>query len=884
MISSPHTASIEEISQVLQVDTKRGLAETEAKDRLRKYGPNALPQEKADWWVLILLRQFKNPLIFILVLAGLVTFFLREYTDTIVIFIAVILNTLIGFFQEIKASKTLTKLKNVLTHTALVIRDTNEKEIPQEKVVPGDIVLLQTGSKVPADIRIFEAWNLRINEAILTGEWTASEKTPSSLTDPALPLADRENMAYMGSTIEEGNGKGIVIATGSGTELGNIAQLVSTAKDEQTPYQKKIAKFSWVIGGIVAVMAVSIFIQGIITNRDPLEMFEIAVAIAVGAIPEGLPVALTIVLALGMQRILSKHGLVRTISSAETLGSTSVIATDKTLTLTEGKMEVEHVFAFAPFAREDVLLCASLANEAFVENPEDPLEKTILRGRPTDKALMRSALEAGILYTEVEKKLPRIFRTPFASETKYIASFHQKGEKTIAAYLAGAPERIFDLCHLPRAKRSEMEKAANDLTQKGFRVIALAQKTIPVHTIKANYRLVEHIKNDPKFASILPNHLERCSIAGLIALKDPLRKGVKEAIHEAKKAGLHVVIVTGDHVLTAKAVGMELGLAMAPNAVVEGRELDAMADEELKERIATITVFARVEPRHKLRIIEAWQKRGHIIAMTGDGVNDTPALKKADIGLALGSGTEAAKEVSDLVLLSDDFAIIPAAIKEGRAIIENMRKIITYLLSGSFTETILIGASMLLHAPILPVTALQILWINLIEDGLPGIALTAEKAEKDLMRQAPQKKNIPLLNGEMKVIIFIIGIATDFILLGLFFYLLNFTNYTAEHIQTMLFISLGADSLLYVFSCRSLRKNIWEYNPFSNTFLVGSVLLGFIGLITAVYVPLLNDLLGTVPLSPANWMVLIGIAIFTALLIELVKWYFIRRDRRANNK
>ena len=856
-----HSITAKEALEILNSSAGFGLNEKEVELRKNEYGLNSLPEDKSLSPLVLFFRQFKSTLIFILVLAGGVTLWLQEYADSAVIFSAVLLNTGIGYFQENKATKALSELKKILKQKALVIREGTEREVLQKDLVPGDLIVLTEGNKVPADCRILESFELRINEAVLTGEWLASIKREAIL-EQKTPLADRDNMAYMGSVVEGGKGIALVVATGQQTELGKISKLLSEVKEEKTPYQKKLQRFSWIIGGVVSFLALFIFFEGMLLGGELVEMFTIAVAIAVAAILEGLPVAMTVVLAVGMQRILAKKGLVRHLTSAETLGSTSIILTDKTLTLTEGRMKVQEVVPLKAGNREEVLRAAALANEAFIENPKATLEKPVLRGRPTDKALLQAAMEAGISKAEIEKYAHLLFRLPFNSESKYVASFH-KSNGNIVLSVSGAPERIMELSKLSKGELHQAEKRLQELTSQGLRVVGLAKKDI------LNRRGLMAKKE------MLREEIKGLEFLGFIALKDPIRKGVKEAIKLARDAGLKTIIATGDHLLTAKAVAKELGLPTKEVNLMVGKELDGLTDSELDLRLENIFVFARVEPKHKLRIIEAWQKKGAVIAMTGDGVNDAPALKKADIGLALGSGTDVAKESSDLILLEDNFAIIPAAIREGRAIVDNIRKIITYLVSGSFTETILIGSSFLLGLP-LPLTALQILWINLVVDGLPAMALTMEKSEKDIMTRPPLKKNSGLLTQEMKVIIFGISIITDILLFGLFLWLLQ-TSYTLQHVQTVVFVGLGIGSLFYVFSIRSLRRNIWQYNPFSNLWVVGAVSLGFLLLFAAVYLPLFQCFLGTVALTLFDWGLLISLGLLNVLLIEAVKWYYIKK-------
>lgn len=893
-----HNLSIRETAKLLESDPKSGLTEKEAENRQEKFGKNLLPKEKPLSKVKIFLDQFKSPLIYILVIAGTITLFLKEYADSIVIFSAVILNTIVGYFQENKANHALRALKKTIQPEAKVIREGNERVINSADLVPGDIIVIDSGDKIPADARLIEAYNLKINEASLTGEWISAEKKIDILSKEA-PLADRDNMVYMGTTTEEGKGKAIVFATGIQAEMGKVAQMVKDTKEEKTPYQRRLASFTKIISLVIIIISFFIFIGGILTGGNIIEMFTVAVAVAVAAIPEGLPVAITVILSLGMQRILRRRGLVRKLLAAETLGSTSIICTDKTGTLTEGKMQVAGIYTLdqsfvkVPDSTGQVgtkdasrilaLKIATFCSEAFIENPDKPLEELVVRGRPTDKALLMAGIQAGLNKSELEKANPKIIDLPFNSTLKYSASLHYFSDKENALYLLGAPEKILERTKyieidgkqetLTSEKLEELEKKYEAIALQGERVLATAYKKVIVSKEKAvNLKLLKEESQDLIFV-------------GFIALKDPLRKEAKEAIKISHQAGLKPIIVTGDHRLTAKAIAKELGFRISDKNIITGSELDQMSDEDFKEKITNIRVYARVEPRHKVRIIEAWQNRGEVVAMTGDGINDAPALKKADIGIALGSGTDVAKETSDLILLSDSFDIIVAAIEEGRAIIDNIRKVITYALSGSFTEVILIGAAIMIsritgNPLILPVTAVQILWINLIEDGLPSIALAFEPKENDLMERKPYGHRIPLLTKEMKVLIFIIGIITDIILLGLFFWLIKYSGYEIAHIQTMIFIGLTIGSLFYVFSCKSLRKNIWDINLFSNKFLIFGWAVGIIALLAAIYVKPLQNLLGTDPsLSLFDWGVVLSLGLLNLIFIEAAKYYFIKRKK-----
>ncbi len=910
-----HHLSWEEVVDFLKADPEKGLSHEEASLRQEKFGKNLLPREKPLSSLKILFNQIKSPLIYILIIAGGVILFFKEWADAIVIFSAVFLNASVGFFQEKKASQALAALKKVVKMEAEVLREGAERRLDASELVPGDTIFLTAGNKVPADARIIESHNLKIREAALTGEWLASLKATETLKKD-IPLADKDNMAYTGCTVEDGKGKAVVTATGLDTEMGKVASMVRETEEEKTPLQKKLAHFSKIIGIAVAFVAFFIFAGGVAKGQDVLLMFETAVAVAVAAVPEGIPVAMTVILALGMQRILKRKGLVRKLVAVEILGSTSIAATDKTLTLTKGKMEVSKTITFSQevpsseennwsqsfmksFSRNQVLLMKILAfcNEAFVENPKDQYPIWKINGRPTDKALLKASAKVGIRKHELEEIFSKIDEIPFNSEKKYIAvlmgtkpQFEEKDlafkkklkaslikdplldESERALFVSGAPERIMALSAMVQKDGQtvrmdqnifkELNEKLESLTSQGLRVVAAAYKKV-----------------DAEDHSNLESQVKDLVFVGFIGLMDPLRPEAKEAIEICKKAGMRPIMATGDHLLTARAIGKELGLKTERKNIIEGRELEEMSDEYFSERVKDIDIYARVEPRHKLRIIEAWQKKGEVVAMTGDGINDAPALKKADIGVALGSGTDVAKEVSDLVLLSDNFSIIPAAVEEGRAIIDNIRKVITFLLTGSFTETILIGLSLILGLP-LPIIAVQILWINLIVDGIPAVFLAFEKKEDDLMEKKPQSREIPLLTKEMKIIIFIIGIATDFLLMAIFLWFLKTLGpESIPYIRTMIFAALTLSSLFYIFSCKSLRKNIWHIDPFSNKLLLAGIAFGFSMLLLGVYFGPFQILLRTVFLSLWDWMIVIGFAFVNIVLIEAAKYYFIVRHR-----
>ena len=841
-----HAETVESVLELLDVEAARGLTAREVAARRARYGENVLPRRRGATGAVIFLSQFKNPLIFILTVAGTVTFMLGGHTDAYVIGAAVLLNACIGFIQEYKATRALRELEEAVRVSAQVIRDGERREVRREELVPGDIVLLTAGGVIPADARVIVTEGLMAHEAVLTGESESSAKFPGVF--PAeTPLMERENMVYMGGLIAAGAGTAIVVATGSTTEVGLIASLLGKVKEDRTPYQKKLRRFSWVIALIVGTIAAGIFAHGTLLGGTLGEMFMLAVAVAVAAIPEGLPVAATAILAVGMQRILAERGVVRHLASAETLGSTSVIATDKTLTLTEGRMEVTAIVPYAGHSEYDVLRVAAIANHAFMEKSNG---KT--HGSPTDIALMKAARNAGIT-REAARAGEEFVRTlPFDVRKRYLASVNRAETGELCAYVAGAPEALMEQAlNVSAPAARELHERLNELAGMGSRVIAVGTADAAEESRGIT--------------------LSRFALVGLVALRDPVRPGAAEAIREAREAGVMTIMVTGDHARTARAVARETGIIESESAeVVTGEELDTLSDMELGRRLRDIRVYARVTPRHKLRIIEAWQAKNEVIAMTGDGVNDAPALKKADIGIAIGSGTDVAKETADLVLLGDRFSIIPAAIREGRIIIDNIRKVITYLVSGAFSEVVLVGMSLVLGLPI-PVLAVQILWVNVVEDALPGIAFMFERGAVNVMRRHPEPKASPLLSRPMKRIIAIITIVSNAVLLLLFAALLRIGIYDIAHVRTFMFVALAVDSLMFVFACRDLEKNIWEYNPFGSLHLVVAVLLGFGFMAAAVYMPFLQTMLHTVPLNFFDWVVLAGFGVLNLALVEVVK-------------
>jgi P-type Ca2+ transporter type 2C len=880
-----HSFSWEDVIKKLNSDIEKGLSEKEVKTRQKEIGKNKLPEEKPLSCLSIFLEQFKSPLIYILVIAGIITLFLKDYTDSVIILSAVFLNAIIGFWQENKTAKTLQELKKAITHSAEVLRSGNLKIIDSQELVPGDILILNAGSNVPADARIIESHELKINESALTGEWLSVNKKTDVLKENT-SLADRNNMVYMGTVIEGGKGKAIITATGLKTEIGKIAEILRDIKEEKTPYQKKLARFAKTVGAVVLFICLLIFILGMLRGQEFVLMFVTVVAIAVAAIPEGLPVAVTLVFTFGMREILKKKGLVRKLIAAEILGSTSVIATDKTGTLTEAKMEMAEIHTvskiFGQEKSEDkvrflALKIAGLCSEAFIENLDQPMEKWLVRGRPTDRALLMAAVQAGLNPKELKIKEPKIDEIPFDSIYKYSAVLHKlEGQEEKIIYFMGAPEVVLEKSKLLEIngnqeeinlnKIEKIQEKYNNLTSQGFRVVSVA------------YKKVKNSFLDKK-NKISDKDLQEMIFVGFIVLHDPIRKKAREAIQTCRQAGMKPIIVTGDHKLTAKAIAEKVGFTISDKNILEGKDLEKLSGDDFRKVFKDIEVYARVTPEQKLRIIEAWQEIGEVVAMTGDGVNDAPALKKANIGVALGSGTEVAKEVSDLTLLTDNFEIIIIAVEEGRRIIDNIRKIITYLLTGGFTEVTIIGLSVLFHLP-LPVLPGQILWKNLIESTPPSLALALEKKEKGIMERRPEPLNLPLLNKQMKFLIFVIGFFTNFLLFAIFIWLLNNPNYGIDkigQIRTIIFSALAIDSFFFIFSFRNLKRNIWQYNPFSNFYLNIAAIGGFLFLSAAIYLPIFQIFLKTVPLGFFEWFILIIFGLINLFLIEMAKWLYIKK-------
>jgi len=858
-----------------------GLAPDEAKARYNKYGANELPHKPPAGWFLILLRQFNNPFMFILIFAAVVSAAFADWVDAGVILAAIVVNTVVGFIQEYKASQALEHLRSMVKPMVRVRRENEEMVIPAGEIVPGDLLLLDAGDHVAADARIVFANTFETNEAALTGESLPITKTVDS-AEAGTVLAERTCMVYAGTVITAGRGRAVVVATGLRSELGKIAKLVSETKEEQTPLQIQLGRMATWLSVLFVAVALIIFAVGVGSGRSMFEMFLTAVALAVAAVPEGLIVAVTAIFAIGMQRILHRHALIRRLIATETLGSVSVICTDKTGTITEAQMKATELVTGSQIASSEAQeqpqealfahTIAMLCNNTAVNRETEGLEKLEVLGSPTESALIHIALEAGLRKFRLEEEHERHFEIPFDSKHKYMATVNTWEDDSRAILLKGAPERVFDFCtqielsgkqeKLTKDISEKLIAAAREMTERGLRVLAVAYQPTGDST-----------------KEITEKDLAGSTFVALYGLRDPIRPDAKETIARAKSAGVRTVIITGDHPSTAMAIAKEAGVDTDEEHTMIGPDLDQLSDEEFAAQVETIRVYARVEPAHKVRIVAAWQKHGEVVSMTGDGVNDAPALKAANIGVALGTGTEVAKETADMVLLDNALTTIVAAIEQGRVIFDNIRKVTVFLLANGFSEMILVGGAVLIGLP-LPLLPAQILWVNLVTDGFPSVALTTEPGEPGVMKEPPRKKTEPIMNREMKILIFIIATVADIALFGIFWYMYQSDLYTIEFIRTFIFTAVAVSSLMYIFAIKSFRRSILKTPLFNNKWLWLGVIVGFLMQLAVVTIPFLQHVFETVTLSPLHWLILLGIGSIKLIAIEVAKWIFIVRKYR----
>ncbi len=880
-----HTLSVERILADLGSDGG-GLSPEEARRRLERHGPNELPQaDTVSPWV-ILVEQFKNVLIIILLVAVALSAFLGEVLESIVIAVIVLFAILLGFVQEYRAERAMEALRQMAAPAARVLRDGREVEVRARDVVPGDLVLLTAGDRIPADLRLIESANLRVNEAALTGESNPVDKHTAPLADPSLGIGDRLNLAYSGTDVVYGRGRGVVTATGLGTHFGQVTGMLAGVEQVRTPLQENLDRVGRVLAVAAGIVVVLIAGLGVLRGEPLLEMFIFGVALAVAVVPEALPAVVTISLAIGVQRMVKRNALVRHLPTVETLGSTAVICSDKTGTLTRDEMTAREVWldgisghiegsgyqpegaialsADTPENRAllaNLLTAAALPCDAHLEQDRGVWR---LYGDPTEGALIVIAAKAGLEKRSLEARAPRVDEIPFSSERKRMTTLHRSTDG-ITAYSKGAVEVILDGCDrrataggvaaLDDAARARIEEAARTLARKALRVLAVAYKP------GAERGTAER---DMVFA-------------GLIGMIDPPRAEAMEAIRDCEQAGIRPVMITGDHPDTAEAIARELGILKSGRVVVGG-ELDAMTQDDLDRQIEEIEVYARVSPEHKLRVVTAWQKRGRICAMTGDGVNDAPALKKADIGVAMGvTGTDVSREAADMTLTDDNFASIVGAVEEGRGIFSNIKKYLMYLLSSNIGEIGLMAVATLAGMP-LPLSAVQILYVNLATDGLPALALAFDPPEDDLMRRPPRDPRTGIFTRPVVLLMLVGGVWSTIVNIGLFSWELEQgevlgldPDRTLVHAMTMTFLSLVLIQFFKAYSFRSDRDSVL-HRPFANAWLNVAILWELCLLLVVVYVPLLSEAFGTYPLALDDWLLVVATAFTVVPVLELTKW------------
>ena len=848
----------------LNTKEREGLTEEEVKIRQEKYGKNKLKDKKKESIIIKFIKQFNDFMIITLIIASIISAVIskmqgeNDYVDSIIIIGIVIFNALMGVIQEAKAEKSIEALKQMTPQITKVIRNGKTTEINAEDLVKGDIVILETGNFIPADCRIIESHNLKIEESSLTGEAEPSLKEANIICKKDIPLGDMKNMAFMASTVVNGTGKAIVTETGMETKVGQIANMIIEDEAPETPLQKKLGEVGKILGIACLAICIIIFIIGLIKKIEPIEMFMTAVGLAVAAIPEGLPAIVTIMLSIGVTKMAKRNSIIRKLPAVETLGSSNVICSDKTGTLTQNKMKVVEVKSKNPkFIMTMATLCTDC--EITVENNQ---EKVI--GEPTEKAIVEEGLHIGCNKKETEKIFPRINEIPFDSNRKMMTTIHRIGRK-YRIICKGAPDVLLDKCTKEileigdsqdiKVKTLDKLKIKNEneqMAHKALRVIAVAFKDVTELPSKID-------------SSTIENNL---TFVGLIGMIDPPREGVKEAVKTCKTAGIKTVMITGDHLETAKAIAKDLGILNNGEKAITGQELDKMTQEQLEKNIKEYSVFARVTPEHKVRIVKAWQRNGAVVAMTGDGVNDSPALKNANIGIAMGkNGTDVAKNAADIILTDDNFVTIVEAVKQGRNIYDNIKKAVHFLLSTNIGEivTIFVGLILGLKSPLL---AIQLLWINLVTDSLPAIALGLEKPEKDIMQRKPidSKKGI-FANGLWNKIILegtMIGVFT------LVAFSIGNKYYTLEVARTMAFLSIGFLELIHSINVKN-EKSIFETGLFENKYLVGSFVLGIFVQTIVVVVPAFAKVFEVVPLSLTQWIITIAISILPIPVIELQK-------------
>lgn len=889
-----HHLPAKEVVDLLDGDAEKGLDLFQVKHLREAFGPNTITAKKGKRpWQRFLL-QFHQPLIYILIVSGIITAALHEWVDSGVIFGVVMVNAIIGYIQEAKAVNALAALARTMTSEATVLRQGEKKRMSATELVPGDIVLLSSGDKVPADMRLLAVRNLRIDESALTGESLPVEKTAGELGHDAL-LADRRNMVYASTLVTYGQGKGIVTAIGNHTEVGRISELIASADELATPLTRKIAHFSHILLYAILAMAALTIAIGVLRGQSLFDMFLAAVALAVGAIPEGLPAAVTITLAIGVARMAKRRALIRKLPAVETLGSTTVICSDKTGTLTENQMTVQKIMAgevvydvtgagYDPRAGKilptdgsrdldaspalaECLRAGVLCNDSILSNKDGEWQ---VQGDPTEGALLVAAIKGGANLAEDKNRFPRLDTLPFESEHQYMATLHagEDGAERLV-YVKGATEAILARCgsRLDAAgapsglNAAEIHRQVELMAGTGLRVLAFAGRKLPV--------AVDHLTHDDVRSNLV--------FIGFMAMIDPPRASAVQAVRVCRVAGIQVKMITGDHAVTAAAIAGQIGLdgVITENGgkqrVLTGSDLAALSDRELIGQVEETTVFARVAPDQKLRLVKALQSRGHVVAMTGDGVNDAPALKQADIGVAMGvTGTEVAKEAADMVLTDDNFSSIEAAIEEGRGVFDNLTKFIVWTLPTNLGEGLVIIAAILFGVT-LPILPLQILWINMTTAGFLGLMLAFEPKEPGIMTRAPRDPQTPILTRDLIGRILLVGVL---LLIGAFA-LFQWEMASGADIAEARTVAVNAFvvmELFYLFNCRSLTKSVFQLGFLSNVWLFGGVTVMLLIQIVYTYLPVMNTLFQSAPIGLEAWFRIAAAGIITFAIVELEKW------------
>ena len=874
------------VLESFKVDPSLGLSSKEAEKRLQKKGQNVLQEEKRTSPLKMFLDQFKDFMVLVLLGATLISFLLHEYSDAITIIIIVILNACLGFFQEFKAEKSLDALKQLTAPTAKVLRDGEFAEVSAREVVPGDVLYLETGDRIPADLRLLEAVNLAVDESALTGESEVVGKKTSPLVGGNLTLGDLKNMAFMGSVAARGRGKGVVVATGMQTEMGKIAHMIQHTEVESTPLQDRLAQLGKLLVTVCLAVCAAVIVLGIFRGEPTYKMFLAGVSLAVAAIPEGLPAVVTIALALGVQRMIKRKAIVRQLPSVETLGCATVICSDKTGTLTQNKMTVRQIYTgnnmygvegegydpkgkfflnrkgIIPLKDKNIKLamtiCALSSNTHLVKDDVSIKPKWRgkknnqnwnIKGDPTEGALMVAASKAGIWKQDLEKKMSRVGELPFDSKRKRMTVIYEDSNKKRRAYAKGAPDVILGLCthyyengrilKLTTPLKQEILKNNSFMASQALRNLAVAFKELPPGVEQTE----ESVEQGLVFV-------------GIMGMMDPPRPEVLPAIQKCRKAGIKTVMITGDHQNTAVAIAKSLKLMPSGGKVLTGAQLSKMKDRQLENMVDDTYVYARVSPEHKLRIVQALKNKGHVVAMTGDGINDAPAVKEADIGIAMGiSGTDVTKESASLILADDNFATIVNAVEEGRSIYDNIRKFIRFLLSCNIGEIFTMFFALLIGLP-LPLRPIQILWVNLVTDGLPAMALGVEPPEKGIMRRTPRSKEEGVFSRGLWFMILSRGSLIGLLTLIAFTAGLTTTG-DLERARTIGFSTLIVLQLFHVFDCRSEQAPFWKISLRSNLYLIAAVVSSFMMLLVVLYWPWLQEVFRTVSLTTEEWLLVV---------------------------